>query len=625
MSESISYTLRFPAPHTHYVEVEAAVPTGGRPAVEMMMAVWTPGSYLVREFARHVEDLTAAAEDGTPLAVEKTAKNRWRIATAGAPRVKLRYRLYGREMSVRTNFVEAGFALLNGAATFLTLADGGARPHEVRVVLPPGWRTAISPLPHAPGGERDTFLARDFDTLVDSPLYAGSPAVHEFEVAGRPHLLVDEGEGTVWDGARAAAELAQVSREVAGFWGVVPYARYIFFNLLTEESGGLEHRESTVLMTSRWRSRTREGRLDWLSLAAHELFHAWNVKRLHPVELDRFDYERESYTRSLWIVEGLTSYYDDLFLARAGLANREEYLKRLSKQVETLETSPGRLTQPIADASYDTWIKYYRRDENFVNSGVSYYTKGAVLGFLLDARIRRSTGGARSLDDALRLAYRRFGAGYREEEFRRLLSEVAGEDLGPWLAHTVDAAQELDYGEALGWYGLRFTEKKKEDDEEEGATTSAREPAVSASKGSSGGSSKEPSGWLGIETELRNSRLVVTEVKRGTPGEAGGINVDDEILAIGDYRVPPEGWKERLKAYRPGEKATLLVARRELLVRLPITFGAEPPRRFLLEPDPRATPEQRAHLAAWLASSPAPPEAPSEVVPSLSTAGVARD
>ncbi|RPH53669.1 peptidase M61, partial [bacterium] len=229
MPEPISYTLRIPAPQTHYLEVEALVPTGGEPGIELMMAVWTPGSYLIREFARHVEAVSAATEAGEPLAVEKTVKNRWRIATRGTPRVIVRYRVYSREMSVRTNFVDESFALINGGPTFLTLASGGKRPHDVRLVPPPEWKVAVSPLPPAPGGGEHAWRAEDFDTLVDSPLYAGNAPVYHFEVAGKPHLLVNEGEGGIWDGPRSAADAEKIVREAVAFWGTAPYPRYVFF------------------------------------------------------------------------------------------------------------------------------------------------------------------------------------------------------------------------------------------------------------------------------------------------------------------------------------------------------------------------------------------------------------
>lgn len=609
MPEPIAYTLRFPEPRHHALEIEATVPTDGRDAVELLMAVWTPGSYLVREFARHVEGLAAFTESGEPLAVEKTRKNRWRVETRGAPRIVVRYRLHAREMSVRTNFVDSGFALINGAPTFLTLAGGPPRPHDVRVEPPPGWRVVVSALPPHPApppasppasppkDSGHAFRAADFDVLVDSPIYAGNAEVHRFEVGGVPHLLVNEGEGEgdgeAWDGPGSAAAVERIVRAQAKLWGALPYPRYVFFNLLTEAGGGLEHRDSTVLMTSRWRLRTREGRLGWYGLVSHELFHAWNVKRLRPVELGPLDYEREVHTESLWVAEGVTSYYDDLLVHRAGLSTRKEYLEELSKSIETVETAPGHLVQSLADASYDAWIKFYRKDEDFVNTGADYYRKGAVVAFLLDARIRRATGGGKSLDDALRRAFAKYSGerGFRPEEFRATVSEVAGVDLGGWFERHVDSAEPLDYAEALDGFGLRFADPKAD----QGGKKENEEKK-----------DEDPAGWLGFEAEARDGRLVVTQVKRGTPAWDAGLNVDDELLAVGEHRVPPDGWRKRLAAYRPGERQEVLVARRERLVRLPVVFGEKPGKRWKLEVSPDATPEQKARLAAWL-GSPTPP------------------
>ncbi|HEX3557511.1 MAG TPA: hypothetical protein VIA62_30150 [Thermoanaerobaculia bacterium] len=512
MPEPISYTLRFPAPQTHYVEVEALVPADGQPAIELRMAVWTPGSYLIREYSRNVEALAATTESGAVLAAEKTSKNRWRIETHGVPRVVVRYRVYSREMSVRSNFVDAGFALVNGAPTFLTRAGAEGRPHDVRVIPPPDWKVVESPLPASSGsdaggpGGHYAFRAASFDVLVDSPLYAGNAAVHPFEAGGRPVRLVTEGEDpAVWDGPRSAADAAKIFDAQIAFWGGAPFPRYVVFNLLTETGGGLEHRDSCTLMSSRWRARTREGYIDWLGLVSHELFHAWNGKRLRPVELGPFDFETENYTRSLWVVEGVTSYYGDLLVHRAGFSTRKEYLKGLSKTIENLQTAPARKVQPLDEASFDAWIKFYRQDENAANTSTSYYTKGDVVAFLLDTRIRHATAGRKSLDDAMRLALQRYSGerGYRPEELRQTFEEVAGVDLGGWLARAVDTTAELDYREALDWYGLRFVESdgEKEDKAEKKDANAAELPAA----------------WLGAETEVQGGRLMVTVVKRETP------------------------------------------------------------------------------------------------------------
>jgi predicted metalloprotease with PDZ domain len=575
--EPIRYTLSFPAPQTHYVEVTAMVPTGRRADVDLMMAVWTPGSYLVREYARNVEAVAASGPDGSPLNVDKSKKNHWRIATGGAPTITLTYRVYSREMSVRTNWVETDFALLNGAPTFITLADLSPRPHEVILNPASGWKRSITALPAMDGGDH-RYRAPDYDTLVDSPIVIGNPAVYDFEVDGKKHSLVNVGEAGVFDGARAAKDLETIVKEDRRLWGFLPYDRYVFFNMITESGGGLEHKNSTVLMTNRWSTRTRRAYLAWLDLASHEYFHAWNVKRLRPAELGPFDYENENITRSLWIAEGFTDYYADLQVLRAGLQTRDEYLEDLSSTIELLQTTPGRLVQSAEMASFDAWIKYYRPDENSNNTTISYYTKGTVIAFLLDAKIRKATNGTKSLDDVMRTAYQKFSGpkGYTPEEFRAVAEQVAGTSLKVFWDTAVESTSELDYPETLDTFGLRF------------------KPALPPP------ADRPAKPWLGISTRIDNGRLLVAQVQRDSPADVAGLNVDDEILAIDDFRVRADRLDNRLEQYQRGDKVTFLVARREQLVRIPVTFGVEPAKGWRLELNPAATDTQRRQLDAWL-------------------------
>ncbi len=566
----IRYTVSFPEPHTHYMEISASVPTGGQPSIELMMAVWTPGSYLVREYSRHVEGVAAAA-DGRTRQVEKTDKNRWRVTTGGAQTVTVSYRVYGREMSVRTNWIEAGFALINGAPTFLTLADGLRRPHDVVITPAAGWRRSFTGLPSA-GGEHH-YRAADFDTLVDSPILVGNPAVYEFTVDGKPHYLVNEGEAGVFDGARASRDLETIVREHQKFWGSLPYDKYVVLNLITEASGGLEHRNSTVLMTNRWATRTRRTYLGWLELASHELFHVWNVKRLRPVELGPFDYENEVQTRSLWMAEGVTDYFAELLVHRAGLSTQAEYLDSLSNKIEELQTTPGRAVQSAELASFDAWIRYYRPDENSPNVSISYYTKGAVIAFLLDAKIRKATGGRRTLDDVMRAAYGQYSGerGFEPGQFPRVAEQVAGVSLAAFWDSAIEGTSELDYAEALETFGLRFR------------------PAAASGRAT-----------LGVTTRNDGGRLVVSQVRRGTPALAAGVNVDDEILAIDEFRVRADQWPARLEQYQPDDTISLLLARRDRLMRLDVKLGPEPPRQWRLELDPGAGEAGQTQRAGWL-------------------------
>ena len=575
--EPIRYTLSFPAPQTHYVEVTAIVPTARRADVDLMMAVWTPGSYLVREYARNVEAVTATAPDGRALDVDKSKKNHWRIATGGAATITVTYRVYCREMSVRTNWVEADFALINGAPTFITLSDLSPRPHEVIINPASGWKRSVTALPATGGGDH-RYRAPDYDTLVDSPLVVGNPAVYDFEVDGKKHSLVDVGEAGVFDGARAAQDLESIVKEDRRVWGFLPYDRYVFFNMITEAGGGLEHKNSTVLMTNRWSTRTRRAYVAWLELASHEYFHAWNVKRLRPVELGPFDYENEVTTRSLWIAEGFTDYYAGLQVHRAGLSTRDEYVEDLSNTIELLQTTPGRRVQSVELASFDAWIKYYRPDENSANASISYYTKGTVIAFLLDAKIRRATNGGKSLDDVMRAEYQKYSGakGYTPDEFRAVVEQVAGITLKSFWDSAVEGASELDYTEALDTFGLRFKPDPP------------RAPDRPAKP------------WLGMSTRNDNGRLIVTQVERGSPADSAGINVDDEMLAIDDFRVRADRLDNRLDQYKPGDKVSILVARREQLTRIDVAFGAEPSKGWRLEVNPTSTDTQRRMLDAWL-------------------------
>ena len=523
--DPIRHTLSFPAPQTHYVHVRAEVPTSGRDSVELSMAVWTPGSYLVREYSRHVEAVVAESPDGMSLSVEKSAKNRWRIRTGGVPFVTVTYRVYGREMSVRTNWIESGFAFVNGAPTFLTLAGESSRPHEVTIVPATGWMRSVTALETGP---RDrgrpehqsadhVYCAPDYDTLVDSPILVGNPAVHGFSVDGTPHLLVNEGDTAFFDAARAVKDLEAIVRAHKEFWGTLPYDRYVFINLITEAGGGLEHGRCSVLMTNRWATRTRKAYLNWLELASHELFHVWNGKRLRPIELGPFDCEREVLTTSLWAVEGITDYYGDVLVHRAGLSSPQEFLDSLSDKIEEVQTTPGRAVRSVSLASLDAWIKLYRPDENSPNTTISYYTKGAVVAFLLDAEIRRATSGTRTLDEVMREAYPLYSGarGFTPAEFRALTERVAGTDLGAFWRSAIDGTDELDYTGALHIFGLRFRP----------ITPSLTD---------------RPKAWLGATTRVDAGRLLVAQVRRHTPAFSAGLNVDDEIVAIDEIRVGKE-------------------------------------------------------------------------------------
>ncbi|MEW6126927.1 MAG: hypothetical protein AB1757_07795 [Acidobacteriota bacterium] len=449
----IVHTIKFPAPETHFAEIESVVPTDGRHLVELMMAIWSPGFYRVENYAERVQNFTARTTDGKSLTVEQSQKNRWRIQTDGAAKIIISYRLLCNSRSVTTNWVGEDLAVLNGAATFMTRVGELHRPAEIRLQMPAKWQ-AMTALESPPANPTNDFRAVDFDALVDSPIVAGNLDIHEFTVAGSQHFVVNAGDRANWNGERGAEDLQKIVRATHRFWGFLPFKRYVFLSIFRQGGGGLEHKDSTLFTSS---PKDTLPTLRWLMFVSHEYFHAFNVKRLRPVELGPFDYEKPPTTASLWISEGLTSYYGDLMVARAGLANTQDLLARMSAQIEQLQNSPGRFLQTLEQSSLNVWTNSMS-GVNAASNTVSYYVKGNVVGFLLDAKIQRATRGKKSLDDVMRLAFRRFSKarGFTADDFRQTAEAVAGTDLREWFRKTLASTEELDYAEALDWFGLRF-------------------------------------------------------------------------------------------------------------------------------------------------------------------------
>jgi predicted metalloprotease with PDZ domain len=452
--EPIQYTFRVIDPGQHLAGVDARVPTAGRPTIELMMPVWTPGYYVVEDYAGRVRDLTVKAPDGSVLKVTKPKNNRWSVETKGAPYVSLSYTLVAQGRSVTSNWVDAELGVINGGAAFISLAEQARRPHDVRLEMPPTWQQSASGLDPAPGGQPNHYRAPDFDTLADSPIVAGTLAIREFVVGGATHVIADAGQHAQWNGDRSAEQIEKMVREVWTFWGALPFERYVFLNVFRQGGGGLEHANSTLLTSS---PKATEPTNRWLSFVAHEYFHAFNVKRLRPVELGPFDYENPPRTTSLWFSEGGTTYYGSLMLARAGVLTKEDFLASMSSAIDSLQKAPGRLLQSLEQSSADVWTNS--------NSGVgadattvSYYVKGNVVSFLLDAHIRRVTYGRRSMDDVMRLAMARYGGerGFTAAELRATVEQIAGRSMKAWFKRAIETPGELDYDDMLGWYGLRF-------------------------------------------------------------------------------------------------------------------------------------------------------------------------
>lgn len=538
--------------------------------LELFLAVWTPGSYLLREYARHVEGVSS--EGGS---VKKTAKNRWRVTHEGRHEVSISYRVYCNDLTVRTNHADATHVYLNGAPTFLCPVGAEYEPVTVEVDAPDGWEVATPLLP-VPGDKR-AFLAKSYDELVDSPLEIGEHRVASFDAAGIPHRFAIWPKSALSDEVIAA--LVRDSKTAieaeSKLMGGLPHAGYTFiFHVSPRGRGGLEHMTSSTLLAPEPSLGNREGWLDLLSLVAHEYFHLWNVKRMRPAGLFPYRYEEENYTRLLWWFEGGTSYFDYRFLRLAGLCKVDEYLDHLAGEIAYVEQTPGRLVHPLEEASFDAWIKLYRPDENSANSTVSYYRKGELVCAMLDVEIRARSAGKSSLDAVLVALWERFGKRNEpvpEDAMKRVFEEVSAVDLSDVWPKWITGASELDCAATFAKVGLSIERVTK------GTASLAARLAGSG------------------------SRVNVASVSRGGAAHRAGIDPGDELLAIGGRRVESTSLDALLSGKNKGDRVEVLVTRDGRTRALTVELDGPKLDKVKLVPVANASTEAAMLRKAWLA------------------------
>jgi predicted metalloprotease with PDZ domain len=456
------YTISFKEPASKTFTVDVVVPTEKRESADLMMAIWSPGFYGLQNYADKVTAIAAKAEDGTVLEIVKLTPSRWSVKTGGRPSFTLSYTVSAPRGSNLGNGVTETSAVIIGPSTYITLVeplDGGLgrstrRPAEVRLDLPAHWKGSMTSLDAAPGGKPNHYIAPDYDILADSPILAGVDlSITPFTVAGIKHYWTYLGKAE-WAGAKAAQQFTPLIEEHVRFWGGLPFKKYAFLNIITEggRGSGVEHLNSVAITGSGKEPADQTARFRNAAFISHEYFHAMNVKRLRPIELGPFDYEKAPVTTGLWVAEGLTSYFGDLLAARSGLGSPEDYLFLTSRHIKDLQNSPGRLVQTIQQASSQMFENIPREKR------IDYYVKGPVVGLLLDAHIRKRTNGKKSMDDVMRLEYKRYSGarGYTEDQFEKTVSDAVGFDVNPLLQKLIATTEEVDYTEMLDWFGLRF-------------------------------------------------------------------------------------------------------------------------------------------------------------------------
>ncbi|MER3429635.1 MAG: peptidase M61 [Blastocatellia bacterium] len=568
----ISYTVSMPKPTTHLLEVEMRLKYRSAPeVVELKMPVWTPGSYLIREYARHVQDFVVKDTAGKPLGWEKINKNTWRIATARSGEIVVNYRVYANELTVRTNELNDEHAFWNNAALLMFPREALSAPSTVKVIPYGNWKVATG-LPKVPG-EENVFRAENFDILYDSPFEVSDFNDITFTVRGKEHRFVVTGEGN-YDLRAIVRDTTKIIEECYKIFGELPYENYVFIVNL-RGSGGLEHLNSTALQWNRLGFKPAARYRAFLNLVAHEYFHLWNVKRIRPDALGPFDYENENYTKLLWVAEGATAYYEGLLLRRAGLVSDRELLADKARLISDLQSRPGRFQTSLEEASLDAWIKYYRQDENAINNQISYYDKGEIVNMLLDITIRTASNGTKSLDDVMRYLYSEFfkkGKNYMPADYQKAAELMAGRSLEDFFAKYVRGRDEIDYGSIFSGIGLRLN-------------------------GSIPGKGR---GFLGAETSEEGGRLLVRTIPAGTPAYEQGLNTGDQIIAIDGYRASAQFLQSSLAEKKPGDTVRLTVFRFDKLRDLPITLGPPINAEYTFESVENPTEDQKRLYKGYL-------------------------
>jgi len=554
-----------PAGHRYRVSLTIA-----RPDVHgqcLGLPAWIPGSYLIRDFSRQIETLTARAGN-RPVAVDKLDNHTWRAAPCEGP-LHVEYTVYAWDLSVRGAHLDESHAFFNGTSVFLRAEGQEHLPCLVDLQAPrgiAGWKVYTS-LPEARGASGAArrhgfglYRAPDYDALIDHPVEMGTPQVARFVAHGAEHELVFTGVAPRLDLARITEDVRRICETQIAFFEPrtrrAPFLdcsdRYVFMTMLTGDGyGGLEHRASTALMAARkdlpvlGQSGQGEGYRTFLGLVSHEYFHTWNVKRIKPAAFAPYRLDQPNLTRLLWIFEGFTSYYDDLQLLRAGVITQADYRRLLAKTIPGVARTPGRHKQSVADSSFDAWTRYYKQDENSPNALVSYYTKGALVALGLDLLIRRDSGAAHSLDDVMRLLWQRYGRdfyqgrpqGLDEEAFPALVREATGVDVRRFVARHAYGTADVPLAELLAPHGISLRWK-----------------------------TAQPIPGMDVRTRKQGDSLALATVLEGGAAHRAGLSAGDVLVAVDGLRVDaPAGLDTLLSQYQPGERVRVHVFRRDEL------------------------------------------------------------
>ena len=583
----IHYTIRPADPAAHRGRFSIDLEEVGEPSLDLVVPSWVPGSYHIVNYVRGFRELTArTVPGGESRPVERVDKGRWRVDTGGASALRVEYSVYGHELVTEAFDLTPEHLFVNAALCLPYVDRHQTEPVEVSLELPSDW-SVITELEEV-GASPRRFRAVDYDALVDAPIDAGHPVVLEIRPAGIPHRICLCGEGGNYTSGRLAEDLSKVVAATVEMVGESPLRSYTFFFHLSDVTdGGLEHANSTSCVLRATWFEPREDYLKVLSIASHEYFHLYNVKRIRPKAFVPFDYTREMYSRLLWWMEGATDYFSGLVLRRAGLVSPKKYLERQAVLAKQLLETPGRRSLSLEEGSFLAWVDYYQPFEETPNQSVSYYIKGHLVAMGLDLEIRHRTGTRASLETVLRALWSehgRTGRGVGEEELLPIANRATGLDLTSFFERYVRGTDELDLAQFAAHAGLSFGPKPRPPEDER----------------------TEP-GYLGVRVENANGAARIRHVLLDTPGRRAGLAPGDEIVAINGVRVSAEKFDQTLPRYPPGTPVEVALFRRGHLRRVPVTMGSPPPEKYEFRSVAVADEGARQVFESWLGAKWAPP------------------
>jgi len=554
----IRYILQMPQPGTHYFEVKLELNNNTSKQIQLKMATWTPGSYLIREYAKNVETVDAKDHKGNLLPIKKVTKNTWELASGKVSNLTISYRVYANELAVRNCYLDEEQGYLNPASVFLFVKGAENQKASLKVELPPDWKQVITAL--KPKGTSGTeFEIQNLDEFIDSPILCGNPVVVPFEAGGVKHRVAFQGPAN-FSAEKIKTDFAKIVEAEKAVFQHHPCKEYTFLvHHVAQGGGGLEHSHSSSLQTSPATYDSEINYQNFLGLVAHEYFHLWNVKRLRPHALGPFDYDQENYTTMLWFSEGFTSYYDDFILFRAGITKKERFLDVVASNISRVESVPGMYNQSLSEASLDAWIKYYRPGENSQNSQSDYYTKGAAIGTLLDLLIIKETKGVQNLDNLMKEMYDEFYLGkntaFSEKDFEAQVSKRIGTlKAKEFITKYIDGIKKPDWTGIFGEFGIKISDRNDQN---------------------------KP---LSLGLRLQGAgKVVVQGINKLGPAFQSGISIGDEIISIGDRRVESADLSPVFASLKAGDKVQVLYSRAGQLKTAEVVLVREPGKNFKLE------------------------------------------